>query len=836
MNLMYQNQIRSMPGGGLFRPSLNLKASVLTLTLLLLPGAAWAWSGNTWGSITRETIKANAESMIDFTWTPKNTFTNFQYGSTYKTYRKGTTYSGVAYSQNNPQENLAEFLNAVTNTAGGSFGYGNDCSGFASICWRLRGRKTTASFESQLGTDWFSLGNVGTAPTAPLIVGDALNSSSVGHIVLFLNRESTGVRTLEQTPSNAQRKLRTYSNVAEYRPIRRAQIVDALTFTTEPLSRVVDAGQSATLLVAASGSGPLTYRWYFNGNLIPSATTSQLNFNPVQTSHAGNYTCVVSNTSGAITSRVMSLTVYPRQATVFLDDFEGNTASRWRVNRSSADTRVTFNYDYSTMGIPAAPHSSGGTTRGLKMEANLTAGQTAAVSLSPLNENFAGDYRLRFDAWINANGPFPLGGTGSSEHLTSGVGTTGTRVQWTGAGSSADGVWFAVDGEGQASDTSASNGDFCAFVGTTLQSVASGVYTAGTENNAKGNLHPYYVAAFPEGTTPPAWQRANYAQQTGVLEAGAVGFAWREVIVSRRGNVVEWAVDGIRLAAMTNAALAGSNVFVGYWDSFTSLSDNAALSFCVVDNVRVEMPVRPPTILSPPQSLTVNPGDAATFTVTATGVPAPTFQWRHNGTNLVGMTASTLTLDPVQPTHAGSYSVLVSNVGNSILSAPAVLKVNEPPVITSPPQSQSVQTTSNVTFTVTAVGTPPLFYQWQLNGAPLPGATDSSYTRIAVQLADAGSYSVTVTNLAGGVTSPPAWLTVLPAQAAQFEACARLADGRVHLRWRGEPGWSYTVQAATNLYFSPALQFGPFTSADGWFEFVDDEATNAPQRFYRIQQ
>jgi hypothetical protein len=99
------------------------------------------------------------------------------------------------------------------------------------------------------------------------------------------------------------------------------------------------------------------------------------------------------------------------------------------------------------------------------MEANLTAGQTAAVSLSPLNENFAGDYRLRFDAWINANGPFPLGGTGSSEHLTSGGGTTGTRVQWTGAGSSADGVWFAVDGEGQASDTSASNGDFCALWG-----------------------------------------------------------------------------------------------------------------------------------------------------------------------------------------------------------------------------------------------------------------------------------------------------------------------------------------------------------------------------------
>ncbi len=151
----------------------------------------------------------------------------------------------------------------------------------------------------------------------------------------------------------------------------------------------------------------------------------------------------------------------------------------------------------------------------------------------------------------------------------------------------------------------------------------------------------------------------------------------------------------------------------------------------------MEKPVRPPTILSPPQSLTVNPGDAATFTVDrrpGCRRDVPVAAQRHQPRR---MTASTLTLDPVQPTHAVLIPCWFQR-GNSILSAPAVLKVNEPPVITSPPQSQSVQTTSNVTFTVTAVGTPPLFYQWQLNGAPLPGATDSSYTRIAVQLADAG--------------------------------------------------------------------------------------------------
>jgi len=71
-------------------------------------------------------------------------------------------------------------------------------------------------------------------------------------------------------------------------------------------------------------------------------------------------------------------------------------------------------------------------------------------------------------------------------------------VLWTGAGSTADGTWFAVDGEGQASDTGAI-ADFCAFSGTTVQGVASGVYAAGTASNARGNLNSYYASAFPGG-------------------------------------------------------------------------------------------------------------------------------------------------------------------------------------------------------------------------------------------------------------------------------------------------------------------------------------------------
>ncbi|HOX56394.1 MAG TPA: immunoglobulin domain-containing protein [Candidatus Paceibacterota bacterium] len=452
----------------------------------------------------------------------------------------------------------------------------------------------------------------------------------------------------------------------------------APTLSMAGLSRVVDEGSPVSLSVSASGTTPLTYRWKFNGNYVAGATTSQLSFAAAQLTNAGNYLCVVTNASGSVTSRVMSLTVYPAQTIAFLDTFDTNSSALWQLSKSSTDTRVTFNYDYSAIGIPAAPHSTGGTTRGLRLEANMTAGATAALSLSPINRTFAGDYRLRFDLWMNANGPFPAGGSGSSQHATAGIGTVGNRVHWTGSGSTADGYWFAVDGEGQAGDSSDNSGDFCAYAGTSMQGATTGVYTAGTESNAKGSSHPYHVEAFPGGTVAPAWQQSNYPQQSGTLADGAIGFGWREVIVARRGNVVEWAIDGIRLAAFTNAVFAASNVFVGYWDMFTSLTDNTNLSFGVLDNVRVEVPVTVPVITVQPQGRTIIAGESVALTVGAVGPSPLSYQWRCHGTNLPGATSASLVWSGVTTNQTGSYTVVVANSYGAVTSEVATLTVNPP--------------------------------------------------------------------------------------------------------------------------------------------------------------
>jgi hypothetical protein len=72
-----------------------------------------------------------------------------------------------------------------------------------------------------------------------------------------------------------------------------------------------------------------------------------------------------------------------------------------------------------------------------------------------------------------------------------------------------------------------------------------------------------------------------------------------------------------------------------------------------------------------------------------------------------------------------------------------------PPSITSQPLSQSQVRGLNNTFNIEVVGTPPLSYQWHFNSANISGATSSSYTVTNVQATNLGTYSVTVTNVAG---------------------------------------------------------------------------------------
>ena len=106
----------------------------------------------------------------------------------------------------------------------------------------------------------------------------------------------------------------------------------------------------------------------------------------------------------------------------------------------------------------------------------------------------------------------------------------------------------------------------------------------------------------------------------------------------------------------------------------------------------------PPVITQPPASLTVTQGFPASFSVTATGTPAPTYQWRFGpdpGGDLPGATSSSFNLSDAQAGDAGHYRVVVSNASGSVTSVVALLRVLLPPAIAT---AQFSGDTFNISF------------------------------------------------------------------------------------------------------------------------------------------
>lgn len=289
--------------------------------------------------------------------------------------------------------------------------------------------------------------------------------------------------------------------------------------------------------------------------------------------------------------------------TLFSDNFDLETPSStspFYTIATSPNTRITFGYDYGTaysgnLGMGIAPNTVGGTTKGLKMEANINSAATAigSLAISP-SQTFAGNYSIKFDLWLNSIGPFPGGGTGSTEHFSAGVGYNGVTLQNSASGS---GVWFGADSEGGFAATTSSYPDYFARVGTTLQGTNSSIYAAESVDagNSRDNRDAYYAGLFP-GTTPPSSQTSIVAAQTGTTENGTLAFNWHEVEITRNGNTVTWTIDDHPIATVTDpAATATDRIYVGYIDPTSSLG-NTNVSFGIIDNLRVEAVPEPGTI------------------------------------------------------------------------------------------------------------------------------------------------------------------------------------------------------------------------------------------------
>jgi len=137
--------------------------------------------------------------------------------------------------------------------------------------------------------------------------------------------------------------------------------------TFEPVSQTNEAGTSVTLLVVATGSGKLTYQWYFNGAKISGATAEDLNLKNAAAANDGNYEVVVSNSSGSTTSTVATVTVLvtgnPKMTITSPTSGQSVSGSNWvfTVTGTTTDKVAVTNVSYQINGggwVSATPSNS----------------------------------------------------------------------------------------------------------------------------------------------------------------------------------------------------------------------------------------------------------------------------------------------------------------------------------------------------------------------------------------------------------------------------------------------------------------------------------------------
>ncbi len=519
-----------------------------------------------------------------------------------------------------------------------------------------------------------------------------------------------------------------------------------LAITTQPGSQSVVAGQAASFSVVATGTGTLSYQWKKGGTAISGATAASYT-TPATTSsdNGAQFTVVVTDSIGSVTSNSATLTVTASAVAPSITSQPANqavTAGQTATFSVTAAGTSPLTYQWKKNGTAISGASSASYTTPATSASDNNAQFTVTVtnSVSSVTSN-AATLTVKVPPSITAqpaNKAVNVGQTASFSVTATGTGTL--SYQWKKNGT-------AISGATSASYTTPATtaSDNGAQFTVTITDLVS---------NVTSNAAILTVNGPPSIATQPA-SRTVSAGQTASFSVAATGTAPLTYQWKKGGTAISGATSASYTTPATTSSDNGAQFTVAVTNSVGSVTSNAAT---LTVNV-------PPTISAQPASHTVAVGQTATFSVTATGAGTLTYQWKKNGTAISGATSASYTTPAALASDNGaSFNVTVTSTAGSVTSNAATLTVNAPLSITTQPASTTVIAGQTATFSVAAVGTAPLTYQWKMNGAAISGATSSSYTTPATTTGNSSEqFTVTVTNGSGSVTSSAATLTVTAA-------------------------------------------------------------------------
>ncbi len=563
-------------------------------------------------------------------------------------------------------------------------------------------------------------------------------------------------------------------------------IVDPPTFTVQPRARTVPSGSVVNLIAAAQGGGALTWRWLLNGTTIPGATNSTYSIAAAQPLQSGNYQVVVANMAASAVSAAAPVIV---QTPTIIPESNDNFANRTSINPLLGPVSDSNQLATLEPGEPLPDGLKGGksiwftwhasftgtvslTTAGSDFETllavytgtKLTALKAVAAdkdsggyltSLVTFNVTDGTDYQIDVDGYQGVSGRVVLG-------LPAG---TGYRVL---NPSSGDSVPVIV--HGLASKVVAPN--------------ASATFNVQATSPTKVTYQWYFQGALIAGATASALTISHVQPGSvglyDVLVANPAGSAQSEPANLQIGVNQGGTVTSTESEFVNTPGSASPKQLAQILRSVASGGDTRG--FSVAQTFSTVGATREP---GEPDPCGQVGGASQWFVYTAPG--AGMMQINTDGSSfntLLGIyTGSGTSFDSLTEVGCG-YTTNFAADGQPSVILPGVaagttvyiqvdgyqgasgvvqlqIGLGQPLTFHTLPPSQLVTAGSNATFNVTAIGSTPMFYQWQLNGANVAGATAATLKIANAQQSAVGNYAVIVSNVLGVVTSsPPAALTL----------------------------------------------------------------------------
>jgi parallel beta-helix repeat protein len=544
-------------------------------------------------------------------------------------------------------------------------------------------------------------------------------------------------------------------------------------FLSPPADTVASVFGSCALSVTVTGAPPVTLQWQKNGiNLtdggsITGSGTASLTISNLQFTGAGQYGVVVSNAFGTATDNC-TLTVLPIVLWGYAYDslpaaatnalaiaVGGDIASgQFDMVLRADETVVAWGSGaYGSTSVPAAATNvvaiAAGDYHGLALRQDGTVvgwgsdsygESTPPASATNVVAMAAGEWHslaLRQDGTVVGWGDNGWGKATPPANATNVI-----AISAGGSFSLALRQDGTVVGWGDTNDGEA----LPPADATNIVAIAAG-HSHGLALRADGTVEAWGYNGYGETMPPP-----NATNVVAIAAGNAVSLALRQ-----DGTVVAW---GDNAFGETNPPANLTNV--------VAISAREFHGMALVQNPAA---TNPPVIVRQPVGGTPQTGQTFIMEPLVTGAFPLGFQWYYNGAPLAGQTNDLLALVAINTNQAGNYQVLVTNNFGAVTSQVAV--ISETPGIIAQPVSQLAFISNSVAFAAAVTGIGPIGYQWYFNGAPLAdstrisGSASSSLTLSNLQMSDAGSYVLIVTNTAGSTTTAAVLLTVASQPANQ---------------------------------------------------------------------